>query len=54
MRIKLLAILKLVALGLVSFKLMLPLIPFIFPAIFVVLAGPAALNMIKMFNSGLL
>lgn len=35
-------------------KLMLPLILFIFPAIFVVLAGPAALNMMKMFNSGLM
>ena len=32
-------------------KLMLPLMLFIFPAIFVVLVGPAALNMIKMFKN---
>ncbi len=32
-------------------KLMLPLILFIFPAIFVVLVGPAALNMIKTFQN---
>ncbi len=32
-------------------KLMLPLLLFIFPAIFVVLVGPAALNMIKTFQN---
>ncbi len=32
-------------------KLMLPLMLFIFPAIFVVLVGPAALNMIKTFQN---
>ena len=32
-------------------KLMLPLILFMFPAIFVVLVGPAALNMIKTFQN---
>jgi tight adherence protein C len=31
-------------------KLMLPLVLFIFPAIFVVLAGPAALRMIDTFS----
>ncbi len=35
-------------------KLMLPLIMFIFPAILVVLAGPAALKMIETFSSGAL
>jgi tight adherence protein C len=33
-------------------KLMVPLILFIFPSIFVVLAGPAALKIIKAFSSG--
>jgi tight adherence protein C len=33
-------------------KLLIPLILFIFPAIFVVLAGPAAIHLMKTFNSG--